>query len=50
MDSPLQKSLFVCNFKLRQQSAGCYAIALLAGGTICYEMLTHFKNRTAAIS
>jgi hypothetical protein len=26
------------------------AVALLAGGTICYEMLTHFKNRTAAIS
>jgi hypothetical protein len=26
------------------------AVALLAGGTICHEMLTHFKNRTAATS
>ena len=26
------------------------AVALLAGGTICYEMLTHFKNRTAAVT
>jgi len=29
---------------------GYFVIVLLAGGTICHEMLTHFKNRTAAIS